>query len=1193
MVTHQDKKQMTLIAQDLGNDTIELAETGTTTSNVLLSSPLPESVEGATEYVEATSTAQAEEEIIGKAGNLAEFYLTKKYKNAEVKGDIVCTATIAMKSTGNTAHLNDVIFNLFSVSNAGAKTLVGTKTVAVDATTTSTTLVDHIVAGVIEGIDDEFVADAPNEEDLMVEVTTTGKIATSGTVTHRLKFTNGSTDTVFKIPVTPGVVRDPSFFLGSLIGSSLSKWNRTATPASESDTTYAITPKTVGDGVRLKDSANAGYIDIFSTQVDSGTYLQMVNDAGERLVQVGDSGDTNIIIGPGIFGDAEPASSSVRNVIIGHGAYAAGNDPSFTTALGAGALALCTVASNNAFGDNAGGACTTGTGNTFQGNDSGIGVVLGSDNIMFGNGCGSWNSGDPDKTTLIGNGVAVFADATNADYAVIIGHGAATGKTLWDNAVIIGNEVGSLNWFEGTQQPTTTFGSRFNLETLTSGIGFEVVGDFDIMTTAKLWNNVVDEGGTPRDVFGISKNTAMSFHGELFHDSDPTFASSDVYSVASTGNIATFVNALRSDWGENGIDDKSLSTLTWTDTGPDRTLSIQPTGASFDYFHDGTRYTTTGDTRQITAVKGVHFVYYDGATLTSTANPTDTQIDALIREECLVSIIQLDPTGATEIYVGEERHGKVMDPVTHTYLHFKNGLAYIGGLAPVNIIIGDGSLATHAQFGIDEGNVSDEGLFLPVSAVAFGTGLPVYYMTGASGDWNREVNAGYSVIKTGTGGEDRLAYNEWTGSTWQLTEVGNNQFVLCHVFATTEKDKPMIAIVGQDTHATIPAARDAAETEIRSLILNDTLFPEFRAIASFIFQTSDSYGNTMNAKIVEVNVGGDDYVDWRVEDVSKTELSTSDHNSTTGKQGGLFPGEWYHLAAAEHTIATQAATASLDGYMSLAYAGKLDGIEALADVTGNNPPQAHKDSHDPNDGTDSLDTAAAAEVSVVVAAGVGTSHSFARADHVHAINHAITDNHILTVDDAGAADDEYCRFTANGIEGRAAADAFGDIKQAATTSATGVSELAIASEVNTGTDTTRVITCDALAGSNLGTKNIVLKVVADGADVPDAADGVMHVTIPIEMNGMDLVSVGAHTYTASDGGTAINIDIYNLTQTQDMLSTAITIDNTETDSSTAATPAVINAATDDVVTADVIRIDLNQIGANAAGLEIRMGFRLP
>jgi len=122
---------------------------------------------------------------------------------------------------------------------------------------------------------------------------------------------------------------------------------------------------------------------------------------------------------------------------------------------------------------------------------------------------------------------------------------------------------------------------------------------------------------------------------------------------------------------------------------------------------------------------------------------------------------------------------------------------------------------------------------------------------------------------------------------------------------------------------------------------------------------------------------------------------------------------------------------------------------------------------------------------------------------------------------------------------------------------------------------------------------VVLKVVADDAAFPSVADGVMYFTVPPELNGYKLTSIGAHVYSASDGGTAINIDLFNVTDGQDMLSTALTIDNNETDSSTANTPAAINASYDDVATADVLRIDINQEGANAEGCEIRMGFTYP
>lgn len=90
-------------------------------------------------------------------------------------------------------------------------------------------------------------------------------------------------------------------------------------------------------------------------------------------------------------------------------------------------------------------------------------------------------------------------------------------------------------------------------------------------------------------------------------------------------------------------------------------------------------------------------------------------------------------------------------------------------------------------------------------------------------------------------------------------------------------------------------------------------------------------------------------------------------------------------------------------------------------------PTAHKDAHDPNDGSDPLDTAAASEIAGVQAAATGTAHTLARADHTHQIQHGITDNHLLTVDQADAADNDFAKFTANGLEGRSYAEVKSDL----------------------------------------------------------------------------------------------------------------------------------------------------------------------
>lgn len=88
---------------------------------------------------------------------------------------------------------------------------------------------------------------------------------------------------------------------------------------------------------------------------------------------------------------------------------------------------------------------------------------------------------------------------------------------------------------------------------------------------------------------------------------------------------------------------------------------------------------------------------------------------------------------------------------------------------------------------------------------------------------------------------------------------------------------------------------------------------------------------------------------------------------------------------------------------------------------------AHKDNHDPQDGSDPLDIAAAEEIVGVQAAGIGVSHAFAAADHGHAINHGIADNHLVTVD-GSITDNDYAKWTVNGLEGRSLSETKTDLE---------------------------------------------------------------------------------------------------------------------------------------------------------------------
>ena len=175
-----------------------------------------------------------------------------------------------------------------------------------------------------------------------------------------------------------------------------------------------------------------------------------------------------------------------------------------------------------------------------------------------------------------------------------------------------------------------------------------------------------------------------------------------------------------------------------------------------------------------------------------------------------------------------------------------------------------------------------------------------------------------------------------------------------------------------------------------------------------------------------------------------------------------------------------------------------------------------------------------------------------------------------------------------------AATAFGNIKQAASDSATGVVELATAAETTTGTDATRAVTPDGLAGSEFGVKLVEI-MASDMTTAITTGDGKAGFMVPASMNGMNLVRAHAALLGAqsSSGTPTVQLRRVRSGSAADMLSTKITIDANESTSHTAATAPVIDTANDDAATADLIYVDVDVAGTGAKGLLVTLEFQLP
>lgn len=163
---------------------------------------------------------------------------------------------------------------------------------------------------------------------------------------------------------------------------------------------------------------------------------------------------------------------------------------------------------------------------------------------------------------------------------------------------------------------------------------------------------------------------------------------------------------------------------------------------------------------------------------------------------------------------------------------------------------------------------------------------------------------------------------------------------------------------------------------------------------------------------------------------------------------------------------------------------------------------------------------------------------------------------------------------------------------AGSTTAVGAVEVADATEVNAGTDAARVISPDALAGSNFGERPVEL-VVFDFATNVATGDGKYYFVIPSSLDGMNLIECRADVITAGTTNST-TIQIHNLTQTADMLSALLEVETGETSSATSDPGPTIDTNNDDVAGGDRIRIDVDTVSTTAPkGLIITLIFGLP
>lgn len=349
--------------------------------------------------------------------------------------------------------------------------------------------------------------------------------------------------------------------------------------------------------------------------------------------------------------------------------------------------------------------------------------------------------------------------------------------------------------------------------------------------------------------------------------------------TAPSGDIVfpTLFSDVKDPTGYLDADEVSLS----FDNG-NRRLTVEPSGSSFSFYMNGIGFTKSSpETIDISDDEGLHFIYYDQDGI---LQETTTFTEDILRIYGYTAVIYWDATNSQQIYLGNETH-LTIEGLEHLSRHFTlhTLLQSGGGLGDI-VADQNGDDDEDAQFSIQATVIWDEDLKWELSARAStGTNIPVYYRSGAdaSNIWRVDESDVFPFLGDGVGG---LAFfNELSGGTWSLAEVGNLDFVLAHVFAMNDPDRPYAVIMGQEEYTTLGNARDGALTEVKSLILNGLPFQEFKFLGTLIGQTGNGYDNTVKTRIRSTGTG-DDYVDLRNSfvPIGNQSVVLTDHGNLTG-----------------------------------------------------------------------------------------------------------------------------------------------------------------------------------------------------------------------------------------------------------------------------------------------------------------------
>jgi hypothetical protein len=325
------------------------------------------------------------------------------------------------------------------------------------------------------------------------------------------------------------------------------------------------------------------------------------------------------------------------------------------------------------------------------------------------------------------------------------------------------------------------------------------------------------------------------------------------------------------------------------------TIAPKPPATEFSFYTRAKRHTVSGSLTvhlPETDSEGHWYIYFNDSTTLHLSNTVWDLTDPISP----VATGYWDSTNSKWIFEGEERHGLVMDHDTHGRLHRVDGTRPEKDSTRLMIknttTDGDGSMNSHAQYGVTDGYLFDEDLdhyivHSDTPAVAFEQHLspyakmPVYYLDGP-GYWRMKEATDFPFYENQP---NTAFFNRLLGGTWSLQPCPNGHFFATWLIFTNNRKAPVCSILGQrEDPDLITSVNNNQKTE---LLLPSRLTEESLFYKKLIWETNTSFGNTPKTRLRYVG---------SISETAQTNdryaiIATYNGNANAGRHLEFFPGQ--------------------------------------------------------------------------------------------------------------------------------------------------------------------------------------------------------------------------------------------------------------------------------------------------------------